>query len=189
MRRRLIAVLLVIAAFPAVAGALPPRPPGPIKTLAALKELRTAKPLSMTGYSRDRLPHWIGQGNGCDTRKLVLIRDGSNVKVGPRCKIVSGSWFSFYDGLRFMSASRIDIDHIVPLATAWRSGAKRWTDAKRRDFANDLENSQPIAASAASNRSKSDQNPDAWKPPRRRAWCLYSRWWIQVKEPVAAEAR
>jgi hypothetical protein len=24
-------------------------------------------------------------------------------------------------------------------------------------------------------------SPDAWKPPRRAAWCLYARWWIDVK--------
>jgi hypothetical protein len=135
----------------------------------------------MDGYSRGRFPHWIGQGNGCDTRKLVLIRDGSDVKVGTRCRIISGRWRSFYDGLRLTSASRVDIDHVVPLANAWRSGAKRWSDGKRRDFANDLKNSQLIAVSAASNRSKSDQGPETWKPPRRRAWCLYTRWWVQVK--------
>lgn len=69
----------------------------------------------------------------------------------------------------------------MPLANAWRSGAKRWSDEKRRDFANDLKNSQLIAISAASNRSKSDQGPETWKPPRRRAWCLYARWWVEVK--------
>jgi hypothetical protein len=69
----------------------------------------------------------------------------------------------------------------VPLANAWRSGAKRWADERRRDLANDLEDSQLIAVSASSNRPKSDQGPDAWKPPRRAAWCLYSHWWVKVK--------
>jgi hypothetical protein len=75
----------------------------------------------------------------------------------------------------------VDIDHVVPLANAWRSGAKRWTLVQRRAFANDLQDSQLIAVSASSNRSKGDQGPDTWKPPRRAAWCLYSRWWVQVK--------
>jgi hypothetical protein len=111
----------------------------------------------------------------------VLIRDGRNVTVEPGCRIVSGTWRSFYDGLTFTSSSRMDIDHVVPLANAWRSGARRWGDERRRDFANDPQDSQLIAVSASSNRSKGDQGPAAWKPPRRAAWCLYSRWWVQVK--------
>src|SRR5437899_3197668 len=115
MRRTLIVGLLVVAAFPVAASALPPRPPSARKTLVALKHLKTAAPLSMQGYSRARFPHWIEQGNGCDTRKLVLIRDGENVRVGSRCRILSGTWRSFYDGLALTSASRVDIDHVVPL--------------------------------------------------------------------------
>lgn len=110
-----------------------------------------------------------------------LIRDGRDVKVGSRCRIISGTWRSYYDGLTVKRARRVDIDHMVPLANAWRCGARRWTTARRRRFANDLENSQLIAVSASSNRSTGDQGPEAWKPPRGRAWCLYSRWWVQVK--------
>jgi hypothetical protein len=64
----------------------------------------------------------------------VLIRDGRNVKMGSRCRIISGSWRSFYDGLTLTSARRVDVDHILPLANAWRSGARRWTRARRRAF-------------------------------------------------------
>lgn len=181
MRRILIAGMLLMVVFPAAAGALPPRPPSAAKTREAIRQLRVAAPLSMEGYSRDRFPHWISQGGGCDTRKRVLIRDGRNVRVGSGCRIVSGRWRSFYDGLTLTSARRVDIDHVVPLANAWRSGARRWTRERRRDFANDLESPQLIAVSASSNRSKGDKGPEEWKPPRRAAWCLYSRWWVQVK--------
>jgi Protein of unknown function (DUF1524) len=64
----------------------------------------------------------------------------------------------------------VDIDHIVPPANAWRSGAKRWSRKRRRSSANDLTDSQLIAVSASSNRSKGDQGPEAWEPPRRKAW-------------------
>jgi hypothetical protein len=170
-----------MAIFAAEAGTLPPSPPGATKTRIAIRHLKIARSLSMEGYSRRRFPHWISQGEGCDTRERVLIRDGQNVRVGSGCRIISGTWASFYDGLTVTSASRLDIDHIVSLANAWRSGAKRWTDEQRRRFANDLEDSQLIAVSASSNRSKGDQSPETWKPPRRSAWCLYSRWWVQVK--------
>lgn len=167
--------------LPSPAGALPPRPPSAAKTRVAIGHLKVGDPLSMKGYSRSRFPHWISQGDGCDTRKQVLIHDGQDVSVGPSCRIISGTWRSFYDGLTLTSQSKLDIDHVVPLANAWRSGAKRWSDDRRRDFANDLEDSQLIAVSASSNRSKGDQGPDTWKPPRRAAWCSYSRWWVQVK--------
>lgn len=181
MRRSLIAGLLLMAAFPAAAGALQPRPPSAAKTRTAIRKLKVARPLSMKGYSRDRFPHRTSPGRGCDTRDLPLIRDGRDVKVGSRCRIISGTWRSYYDGLTVKRARRVDIDHMVPLANAWRCGARRWTTARRRRFANDLENSQLIAVSASSNRSTGDQGPEAWKPPRGRAWCLYSRWWVQVK--------
>jgi hypothetical protein len=33
----------------------------------------------------------------------------------------------------------------------------------------------------SSNRSKGDQDPSQWKPPRRESWCSYARSWIAVK--------
>ena len=67
---------------------------------------------------------------------------------------------SYYDGLTFASRGKLDIDHVVPLANAWRAGAKKWSDDRRRAFANDLDDSQLIAVSAKSNRCKGDQGPD-----------------------------
>jgi hypothetical protein len=181
MSRGLIAGVLLTAAFPAAAVALPPGPPSAATTRAAIRLLKVARPLSMEGSSRSRFPHWLSQGDGCDTRKRVLIRDGRDVIVGSSCRIISGTWHSFYDGLTLTSQGKLDIDQIVPLANAWRSGAKRWADVRRRDFANDLKDSQLIAVSASSYRSKGDQGLDTWKPPRRAAWCLHARWWVQVK--------
>ena len=44
------------------------------------------------------------------------------------------------------SASDVDIDHVVPLAEAWRSGADSWTTDRRRAFANDLGGPQLLAS-------------------------------------------
>ncbi|GAA4885528.1 hypothetical protein GCM10023235_78240 [Kitasatospora terrestris] len=30
---------------------------------------------SMSGYSREKFPHWATQGNSCDTREKVFARD------------------------------------------------------------------------------------------------------------------
>lgn len=148
---------------------------------ARLSTLTVAKQRSMAGYSRDRFPHWRGVGGGCDTRDAVLRRDGTGVVVSAECHITAGSWRSPYDGKTWTDPQRVDIDHVVPLANAWRSGADAWTDARRADFANDLTRPQLLAVTAAVNRAKGDQDPSQWKPPDRTFWCGYADRWITVK--------
>ena len=135
----------------------------------------------MARYSRDRFDHWSSQGEGCDTRDVVLRRDGDGVAVAARCDIIAGTWFSVYDGETFDDPGDLDIDHMVPLANAWRTGAADWTDEQREAFANDLTRPQLLAVSASSNRSKGDQDPSQWRPPRQDYWCTYAQSWITVK--------
>lgn len=146
-----------------------------------LAGLKVAPHGSMSGYSRSKFPHWASQGESCDTRETVLGRDGKEVKRDGECRAVSGKWLSVYDGQTFTDASGLDIEHTVPLANAWRSGASTWTQDKRKEFANDLTHPQLLAVSAASNRSKGDQGPDEWQPPSKTYWCTYARSWISVK--------
>lgn len=148
---------------------------------AELGELKVAPHGSMSGYSRAKFPHWASQGESCDSRETVLERDGTNVTRDGECRAVSGRWVSVYDGKTFTDASDLDIDHMVPLANAWRSGANTWTQEKRKAFANDLMHPQLLAVSAASNRSKGDQGPDEWQPPSQTYWCTYARAWVSVK--------
>ncbi|KAA6215004.1 HNH endonuclease [Streptomyces albofaciens JCM 4342] len=176
------------AAAPAGAAIVPvdrhrgiPEPPPVEEVLAQLGKLAVEAPHSMSGYSRAKFPHWIKQYGQCDTREVVLSRDGQSVSQDSLCRAVAGTWHSPYDGKILGSASKVDIDHMVPLANAWRSGADTWTTDKRKRFANDLNNPQLIAVSASSNRSKGDQSPDQWSPPNTDFWCTYSRAWTNVK--------
>jgi hypothetical protein len=133
------------------------------------------------GYVRDLFPTWLDlDGDGCNAREQAL-RTYSNpaATVAGGCKIVAGAWFSDYDGLTFTVPGDVDIDHVVPLAEAWRSGAAAWTTDQRAVIANDQANLWPV--SAASNRSKSDSPPNEWRPPRRESWCTYARRWVAVK--------
>ncbi|MBB5957636.1 hypothetical protein FHS29_004231 [Saccharothrix tamanrassetensis] len=161
---------------PSVPGATPGQ--NPAGQLAALKIAPEGK---MAGYSRDRFPHWSSQGNSCDTREIVLQRQGAEVRSDPGCKATSGTWTSAYDGVTITDAGKLDIDHTVALAEAWRSGADKWTDEQRKTFANDLNGIQLIAVSATSNRAKGDQDPAKWKPPLETYWCTYATNWISVK--------
>ncbi|MFI5762294.1 HNH endonuclease family protein [Streptomyces sp. NPDC051563] len=146
-----------------------------------LASLKVAPPGTMSGYSRDKFTHWAEQGDKCDTREVVLQRDGAKVTRDAQCKAVSGTWKSLYDEVVVTEASKMDIDHMVPLAEGWRSGAAGWDAAKRKAFANDLTHPQLLAVSASSNRSKGDQSPDLWQPPSKSAWCQYGRAWTTVK--------
>ncbi|MEO3742291.1 HNH endonuclease family protein [Plantactinospora sp. B5E13] len=160
--------------------ALPPRPAASAGPQAQLEELTTASAGSMRGYSRDRFPHWRNAGKNCDVRDTVLQRDGTDIKLSG-CNVVGGRWPSRYDGRTLTDPSDVDIDHMVPLANAWRSGADEWNDDKRGDFANDLDQPQLFAVSKTTNRSKGDQDPSQWKPPNRDDWCRYAADWIAVK--------
>ena len=93
-----------------------------------------------TGYSRDLFPHWIdADGDGCSTRNEVLIAEADDpVTVGTAAALSGGRWFSYYDRVSWTDPGRIDIDHLVPLAEAWDSGARTWTRRTRQAFANDL---------------------------------------------------
>lgn len=110
-----------------------------------------------TGYSRDKFPTWITIEGTCDTREWILKRDGTNVVTDSGCKATSGSWYSPYDGATWTAASDVDIDHLVPLAEAWDSGAGKWTTAQRQAFANDVTRPQLLAVTDNVNQSKGDQ--------------------------------
>lgn len=180
--RRIIGALAVAAVLPTAASAFPPAPPDADQTRVRLARLTVEPAGTLAGYSREHFGgDWATTANGCDVRERVLIRDGRGIRPGPGCTITTGRWRSAYDGKILTMGRSVDIDHIVPLAEAWRSGANTWTAQRREQFGNDLREPQLIAVSASSNRSKGDSPPQEWKPPRRAIWCLYSRWWIDVK--------
>jgi uncharacterized protein DUF1524 len=134
-----------------------------------------------TGYSRDLFPTWITISGTCNTREYILKRDGTDVVTDSSCAAVSGSWYSPYDGATWTAASDLDIDHLVPLAEAWDSGASKWTTAQRQAFANDITRPQLLAVTDNVNQSKGDQDPATWMPSRTAYRCTYVRAWVQVK--------
>ena len=182
---RLLAVLLGAAAVSLVlvapAGATPPNIPSAATASAELSALTVHSEGSMSGYSRDLFPHWITISGTCNTREIVLERDGTNVVVNSSCYPTSGSWYSPYDGVTSFAPSDVDIDHVVPLAEAWRSGAASWTTSRRQNFANDLTYPQLIAVTDNVNQAKGDQDPSTWQPPRSAYRCTYAKMWVHVK--------
>jgi hypothetical protein len=177
----IVASLALVLAAQQPAVAYPPTPPGADEAASMLAALTVAPEGSSDGYDRDLFPHWINQSGACDTREVVLQRDGTGVAVDSSCQPTSGQWYSVYDATWVSDSSDVDIDHIVALAEAWRSGASGWTTQRRQEFANNLSLAQLIAVSASSNASKSDKDPAEWTPPNQNTWCIYAREWIWVK--------
>ena len=151
-----------------------------LNSLKVVEEIRT-------GYVRTKFKHWItisraGQV-GCDSRKSVII-DESLVKptIEKGCVLTGGKWLSIYDNLEVIDAGKLDVDHMVPLAEAWDSGASAWTDLKRQQYANDMVDPRHlIAVTGSSNRSKSDQDPAEWMPTNQGYWCTYIENWVSIK--------
>lgn len=134
------------------------------------------------GYDRDLFDHWVdADGDGCDARREVLISEADDpVTVGSGCTLTGGRWFSYYDRVSWTDQSRIDIDHMVPLAEAWDSGARGWTSSQRESYANDLGDHRTLVGVTDSvNQSKSDQDPAEWMP--QYDTCRYLREWVAVK--------
>ena len=111
-RQRLCLMAAIVAALCAAtllvsppAQASPPTPPSASTARSYLSSLTVATEHSTSGYSRDLFPHWISQGGNCNTREVVLKRDGTGVTTGNDCYPTSGSWYSVYDGVTVASPS------------------------------------------------------------------------------------
>jgi hypothetical protein len=106
-------------------------------------------------------------GDSCNTREEVLISEARvPVVTGPGCKILAGEWLDPYSGRVLTSAAQAQIDHLVAIGDAHRSGGWAWPPERKVAFANDLADSAALnAVWGAENQRKADFGPDRWLPP------------------------
>jgi hypothetical protein len=161
--------------------------------LAGLAEV--ARQPRVPAYDRDAFGEaWSDtDGNGCNQRDDVLLRDAepgsTRVQQQGRCPhdVLAGTWTDPYTGRELelddlkdpAQAQAVQIDHVVPLAEAWLSGAADWSDDRRLAYANDLD--ALVAADGPTNASKGADDPAAWRP-RAAYQCAYAVRWVQVKD-------
>ena len=69
-----------------------------------------------------------------------------------------------------------DVDHVIPLAWAWRNGASKWNRWKRKRFGKDGLNLAVTLANV--NRAKGDKGIDEWQPPVNKE--NYHRRWQEL---------
>ncbi len=137
-------------------------------------------------YDRGEWSHWADEDGDCqDARQEALIAESETpVKYtnDDRCRVASGSWEGPFTGEFFTDPGSLDVDHMVPLANAHRSGGWAWSDDRKREYANDLTYAgHLIAVQASANRAKGSKAPDDWRPPERGYWCEYAIDWISIK--------
>ena len=156
--------------------------------LALLNTLPVKELGPQAGYDRegDFGPSWYDvDGNGCDTRNDILRRDFEDVTREDWCLIYRGVIDDPYTG-ETISFTRgrgtslaVQIDHIVALSNAWKTGAAGISQDLRVALANDPLNL--VAVDGPTNSSKGDDSADWWLPPRRKVWCWYVATQVSVK--------
>lgn len=130
-------------------------------------------------YERSEFGRWLDEDRDCQNTRHELLIEQSTVTVTlseNECRVVHGRWISMFTGAVNTDASKLDIDHVVPLAWAWSHGADKWEKNRRISFANDPRNL--IVVESSLNRSKGAKGPDEWLPPENE--CQYTLRFIRV---------
>ncbi len=135
-------------------------------------------------YNRREWHHWVKAKGDCqNTRQKVLIRDSLEpvtFKNNDSCHVLTGKWRCPYTGEMFAEAKPLDIDHVVPLAEAHRSGGYKWSFEQKENYANDMSYSYHLLSVKNSvNRAKGDKDPAHWLP--QKDICNYIYTWVQIK--------
>ena len=144
-------------------------------------------PSNITTYDRDDWKHWTDADGDCqDARNEALIAESRvsvSYRTDRRCRVATGEWRAPYTGTIVTDPSKLDMDHMVPLANAHASGAWNWSAQQRERYANHLKNPQHlIAVTASANRSKGARGPEDWKPGDSSYWCQYATDWVTIKD-------
>jgi len=130
---------------------------------------------------------WDGdcQNNRHEVLESEHIDDDSNhplVFSSDGCFVNSGKWLDPYDNLYYFSSSEVQIDHVVALFEAHKSGAWSFPAARKLKFANNINfDDLLIAVGGSSNASKGSSDPSDWIPDNTSYHCEYLNKWLNIK--------
>jgi lysophospholipase L1-like esterase len=207
---------------------LPNGIPTTVQAQAMLNSLPTiANPPTPTadGYSTSAFGTWPGVRNGWTTRNTVLAAQAltteqeapADVTVGSGNVVIGGTWQQPYDTTAGAPATPVEtecvspdqpcvsglpVDHFVPRAYAWVTGADTWLQdyptaitvtqgtstvqttqggQMLYDFSNDLSGDELLIVGNSSNSAKGDSGPQSWMPQNQGMYCAYAKMWVEVK--------
>ncbi len=104
-------------------------------------------------------------------------------KTDRNCRVASGEWFGAFTAATVSNPSKLDIDHVVPLANSHRPGGWAWSAERKRAYLNSLEDpDHPITVTASANGSKGARGPESWRPANESYWWEYARDWTRIKQ-------
>lgn len=158
------------------------------RAIDVLDTLEVAPWDSSDGYDRRKFgERWVDvDGNGCNTRNDILGRDLTGIKYTSnkyRCIVKSGELDDPYSDQQIhfdrSESDEVQIDHIVALYNAWRTGAQGMSEIDRIALANDPYNL--IAVDGDTNYEKSDGDASQWLPHDEDFHCEYVARQIGVK--------
>lgn len=156
--------------------------------LAVLDQLDVEPLASHKGYDREQFgERWVDvDGNGCNTRNDILGRDLTDIQYTSKkykCIVKSGELDDPYSGEQIhferSDSEAVQIDHIVALFNAWKTGAQEMSEVDRIALANDPYNL--VAVDGDANYEKSDGDASEWLPADEDFRCEYMARQIGVK--------
>lgn len=156
--------------------------------LLNFENIQETFPLPTEPYKRDvHFGGWLrdNRADSClNTRGKVLVRDSVTTPTfsANGCTVQKGTWNDPYTGRPHLTASSIQIDHLVALKNAYMTGAHEWNFAKRCLYANYMGNQfHLLSVDGPENLKKSDHTPHAYVPPNKTYTCQFVKNWLNVK--------
>ena len=165
-----------------------------------LSHIKTAG--TCAGYARskfpDNEPSDVASGRKLDSKSLSLRyyvieldSSGAHIPAGKSESYMTGTLHNEYTGKTITlthgpDTTAIQVDHIVALGDAWKTGACHWTPAKLKSFAIDL--TELRAVDTHDNEVKSDKDAAQWLPPANRTWYVETQINIKAKYGLGVTA-
>jgi hypothetical protein len=151
-----------------------------------LEKLEIKEHQTVSDYARSEFGSGWSSWQSCDTRQKILARDLTDITYDEdNCTVLTGVLNDPYTGktIEFTrgtgTSTAIQIDHVVALSNAWRTGASYWDKAQRVALAND--DLELLAVDGPANNQKSDADVANWLPSNTGFQCQYVARQIAVK--------
>jgi hypothetical protein len=154
------------------------------------------------GYARsqfpDNEPSDVSSGHSLDGKSLSLRyyvieldSSGAHIPAGRSESYMTGTLHNEYTGKNITlmhgpDTTAIQVDHVVALGDAWKTGACHWSSSTRKAFAIDV--AEMRAVDTHDNEVKSDKDAAQWLPPANDTWYVETQINVKAKYGLGVTA-